>query len=705
MGVSRKVAREFLLAHTEVCLKMRRDTGERVGVFTIATGLALFFLYLELLKSQRASQWSGILPADWPGILVVFAIYTLVLGAVVWVLGSLARRLPCCDCRSPQGLAVLFPAAGAVLWVLLSVHREFAPTVDDVLVGAVLVGVGVAIALGGLRAWWSPRRFGALLIFVWLSGLSALIAAGEFALFRTDRAGFVTIYPGAWLCFSAIVLAGLAFAGRFRTLAAGGVVLAIIPPLAAACALYAPAPSGERPPNLVFLISDTLRADYCRVYGGAVPTPNLERLAARGTRFDRHYSLAPWTLPSMTGLFSGQYPKSLTPDAGHERWTLEMNMYEVDRGASTLPERAAAAGYVTGAFTANAFLPVVPGMMLGYQERASSHPILLRDEGLLRQAPFLGALSRSWFPALADIRPHNTTIALDHYARAFIRRHRNEPFFLWIHYIDPHAPYDPPASMRRIEEGPWPFFHPYVGGEAWGIPILGKDFAVEEAHRAYVQSLYEGEVAYIDAFTGRVMDALEEAGVEGDTYFCFTSDHGEELWDHGDWGHGQSLHEEQVRVPLILAGPGILPRVEPAPVSAIDLLPTLAELLSLTPSPAWLGESLVPVLRGEVIRSPKIPVFAAGTSNKSPNPQYMVVRGNHKLVVTAGSAEVALYDLATDPGERRNFAGEYPERVRELREVLDTWRAAHPGSFSAGDGAVPEFNRELEQGLDGMGYF
>src|SRR5690606_31804444 len=98
------------------------------------------------------------------------------------------------------------------------------------------------------------------------------------------------------------------------------------------------------------------------------------------------------------------------------------------------------------------------------------------------------------------------------YARAFIKRHRNQPFFLWVHYIDPHAPYDPPQSLRRVQEGPWPFFHPYVGGERWNLPILGRNFEVAEPDRDYVQSLYEGEVAYIDRFVGRIMDALQAGG-------------------------------------------------------------------------------------------------------------------------------------------------------------------------------------------------
>ena len=679
---------------------MKRAEGNSGDTIAPSFGIALFFLYLELLKAQRSSQWSGILPGDWAGIALALAVYTGAVAGLVFLGRTALARLH----SAPGWRGLLLPVAGAAVWGLLSLHREFAPTLDDAIVVAVLAGSGAALAWGRRLGWWSARAFGGLLALCWLAGLGGLGAAGEYFLFHPDRARNVTLYPAIWLAVSGCVLLGL-MPKRPHWLLPAGLLLAGAPPLFVAGALHAPArPTEDRRPNMVFFIADTLRADYCSVYGGHVPTPNLERLAARGTRFDRHYALAPWTLPSMTGLFSSQYPKSLTPDAGHEVWTLQMNQYEVDYAVPTLPVRIEEAGYATGAFTANAFLPVIPGMMFGYQDRASSHPILLHDEGLFRQLPFLGALAEAWCPPLADIRPHNTTRDLDHYARAFIRRHRDQPFFLWIHYIDPHAPYDPPASMRRVAEGPWPFFHPYIGGEPWGIPILGKNFAVDPAHRDYVQSLYEGEVEYIDAYAGRVLDALEETGIDGETFFCFTSDHGEELWDHGDWGHGQSLFDHQVRVPLIVAGPGVAHRVEPAPGSAIDLVPTLAELLAVEPAFAWRGSSLAPVLRGEATAPAGVPVFAGGTSNKASNPMHMVVVDNYKLIQTAGAAAPALYDLAADPGELRDIAAEQPERAAALLQLLEDWLATYPAHFETDPARAPEFNRELEQGLEGMGY-
>ncbi|MBX3176361.1 MAG: sulfatase [Candidatus Hydrogenedentes bacterium] len=681
---------------------MRNNSPRRGDRAALAGALALFFIFLELLKAHRASQWSGILPHDVAGITVVFLAYAAALVILSAVASVLLRRVG----LSPGALRAAAPSlAGVIVWALLSIHREHTPTADDALVIGVLAGAGGAAWLGPRSGWWRSRQFAGFMALCWLAANAALIAAGEYFLYAPDRARWVTLMPAGMLLSAAGVLSAAAWIRGAGAAFAAGLLLIMTPPLAASILPYAPhRPADEERPNLVFVIADTLRADYCGAYGGPVPTPALERLAARGMRFDQHYALAPWTLPSMTGLFSSQYPKTLTPNAGHGQWSLEMNQYEVDASFPALAEQLSAAGYATGAFTANAFLPSIPGMMAGIQAHASSHPILLAEEGYLRQTPLLGALVRAWLPALADIRPHNTTIALDRYAQAFIRRHRDQPFYLWVHYIDPHAPYDPPACLRRVPEGPWPFFHPYAGGEEWGIPILGQNFAVDEEHRDYVRSLYEGEVTYVDAFVGRLMDALERAGVGGETYVCFTSDHGEELWDHGAWGHGQSLYEEQIRVPLIVAGPGVATGVETAPVSAIHLLPTLAELMGADPSAAWRGTSLAPALRGEAALPTDIPIFALGTTNRADNPKIMVRQGDYKLIRTLGGEALELYNLADDPGETRNIAGDQPDAADRLNAMLDAWLDSFPAFFGGEDGAAPEFNRDLEQGLEGMGY-
>lgn len=671
------------------------------GVLSLGVGLGLFFIFLELLKAQRSSQWAGYPTAYGLGAGLALVTYALVIAAVVALVQWMGSRF--WSKRSPWPIdSIALLCGGAVVWVLLSVHREETPTLDDGIVAVALVGCAAVLALGLKWSRYSTAGFGVALALVWLCGISAILSAGEYFLFSAARADEVTLYPAAWTGLCGVLTFGLlSYSRRGLT---GVAVLGIGLPLLSVWALLRPGGAGvdTTRPNLVFVVADTLRADYSSVYGGAVPMPNLEGLADSGVCFDQCYALAPWTLPSMTGLLSSQYPRSLTPGSGHAVWSLQMNRYEVDTREATLPMRLEAEGYATGAVTANAFLPSIPGAMAGIQTQASSHPILLREEGYFGALPFLGALVEDWLPALAAIRPHNTTRSLDHYARAFIERNSKRPFFLWVHYIDPHAPYDPPESLRRVQEGPWPFFYPYAGGEAWNLPILGKNFQVAVPDRDYVKSLYEGEVAYIDAFAGDLLGALRDAGVADNTYVCFTSDHGEELWDHGEWGHGHALYEEQLHVPLMILGPGIVPRRVPEPVSAIDLLPTLGDVMGVSHSALWRGESLVPVLRGEKESPASKPIFAQGTTNKTETPMHMVTFEHYKLIRIAGTDSVMLFDLLADPKEQRDCAAEQPDRVAQLKQLLDAWLASFPSFFEEEE--KTEFNRDLEEGLEGMGY-
>jgi len=474
-----------------------------------------------------------------------------------------------------------------------------------------------------------------------------------------------------------------------------GLPLALVRPIT-----HAPPPGVGQPPSAVFIVSDTLRADWTSLHGGGVPTPHLEAIAGEAAVFDRAYALAPWTLPSMTGLFESRYPPSLTPGAGHGAWINQLWQYGQPPTGPNLARRLAEHGYVTGAITANAFLPVLANIMDGFQVHAAAHPILLRHEGLLSATPLLRDALLGLNLPFVDVRPHDTTADLDRYVRAFIRRYRDRPFYLWIHYIDPHAPYDPPASMRT-ETGPWPFYYPYAGGEAWGIPVLGQDDAVPVAARDYVTDLYRGEIQRIDAFIGRAIETLDAAGVAS-AYVAITSDHGEELWDHGAWGHGQSLYEELVHVPMLFRGPGIAPRRYASPISAIDLMPTLAGLLGLASSAHWRGRDLADAIRSDA-PVPATPVFAQGTSDKAADPLRMAIDGKHKLIRNARTLATMLFDLEDDPNERNDLAGVMPGRVAELTALLDAWIATFDATYSVEDAGGP-VSPELAEQLRGMGY-
>lgn len=662
-----------------------------------ALAQALFLIFLEVLKAQRASQWSGAASADLLGLAVAGGIYWGVLWAGARALSAPWRGVG--GARGGAAAALAGLAAGCALWGVLSTHREFFPTAEDALVIAGFAGLAAA------RFAAAPALTGGLCC-AFAAACAGSLALGDRLLFAPDRARWVTTGSALWLAAMLAAFAGAALLPRRARRAgfAAALCLAVGLPwgdvlLRSARARHAQADA----PNVVLVIADTLRAKDLRLHGGDVPAPALERLAAAGAHFDRAYSLSPWTLPSMTGLFAGQYPPGLSPGLDPGRWQAQLWQYRVPEHVPPLQYRLADAGYATAAITGNALLWVTPGMTDGFDTLASAHPILLTPGGIFRMAPFLQAVLAEWLPALAPLRPHDTTAALARYADAYLRRHRADPFHLWLHYIDPHAPYDPPRRYRGLQ-GRWPFFHPYTGGERWGIPVLGDpDWDVPEADRDYVASLYRGEIQYVDEFLGQLLDTLARLGLDQNTYVVFTSDHGEELWEHGDWGHGQSLHEEQIHVPLIIAGPGIVPRRVATPVSAVDLAPTLAELLGLPADPAWHGQSLAHALRAGRDPEPR-PVFAQGTSNRTPvDPLRMILDWPHKLVEGATTGTLWLHDLERDPGERHNRAADDPDRAAALRARLHQWLAGFDSTFP-GDSAAPARPELLEQ-LHGMGYF
>lgn len=674
-------------------------------MLTQSLALALCFLFLETLKAMRSSQWGGVDSGAWVGLLLGLALYTVVCAALMegtaWMLG----RLRPVGGRPTLPVALASALAGSLIWLLLSAYREVTPTLDDALVLALVLGLALWLPLTPRWLHVPPLRALALVVLTLLSAHIALHACAAYYLYAPERAARVTLLPPVWAALS--LLTGMALwslrGARTVPKILHACAALLLPALAAWAATHAPpsVPRDDRP-NVVFIVSDSLRADYLSTYGGQVATPHLDRLAARGTLFEQSYSLAPWTLPSMTAMFSSQYPPGLTPDADAGTWQAQLYEYSAKTHDESLAERLRAAGYATGAFTSNAFLPSVPGMLDGFDDHASSHPILLLRQSTFALLPFLQDAFAGLFPALDPIRPHDTTLDMTRYTEAFLTRNRNKPFYLWVHYIDPHAPYAPPERYGNAD-GPWPFFYPYKGGDAWGIPVLGDpDWKIQPEHRAFVQSLYEGEIRYIDEAVGDVLDLLDGLGLRENTIVCFTSDHGEELWDHGRWGHGQSLNDELVRVPLILAGPGMEPARRDAPVSAIDLMPTLADLLNMPPSPGWRGKSLAPFLR-DGSRAPDRPVFAQGTSDKArPNPYQMVRHGEYKLIREAGSGTLTLYNLKADPDEQRNLVEKNPDVARDLETRLLEWLSSFDSTFAAE--AAPQERGELYENLRGMGY-
>jgi arylsulfatase A-like enzyme len=426
----------------------------------------------------------------------------------------------------------------------------------------------------------------------------------------------------------------------------------------------------QDPPNLVLVTVDTLRADHTTPYGyDRDTTPALARLAREGVVVDKAYAPMATTGPSHASLLTSRYPLSL----GYLR-----NGQRLDEAQVTIAERLHAAGYATGAVVSSFVLDSRLGFAQGFGayecrfERSRATATIERFEGLAVPAGF-------------DRRADETTdLALAWLAR----RESDQPFFLWVHYFDPHHPYSPPAPYDQR------FVAPGEGGPA------GK--------------FYDGEIAFADHHLGRLLDAIESDRLSSRTLVVVTADHGEGLMQHGHMGHGLHLYEEAVRVPLVFRWPGALPpgaRLT-GPVEHVDIVPTVLDLLGLPRGGEELqGRSLAQTLRGgpgAAGRDPQRPVFFQRRLYDTD-----VVRGfrvaGEKFAVRAGTWKYIeapqektreLYDLQADPGETENLATARQEVAERLARGLAGWRSR----FDRGARASDDSSSETQEALRSLGY-
>jgi arylsulfatase A-like enzyme len=422
--------------------------------------------------------------------------------------------------------------------------------------------------------------------------------------------------------------------------------------------------------HAILILLDTARADRMSVYGHDRPTtPALERLARRGVVFDQAVSAAPWTLPSMASIL-GAAP-------AHEVFDRRLLRSETQSLQN--------AGFRTAAFTEGGYLSSFYGFALGFDEYHE-------QEG---------------FEGLEAGDDENSGIAHTfRLAREWIDAHRDERFFVLIHTYEPHMPY----RRRTFAEGMDP--------GRFGPTFENDDYrAIREGRRvptdvelAYLAALYDGGLLEADRHVGALVDHLAASGLLDDSLVVVTSDHGEELGEHwrsraGD--HGHSLRDDLLRVPLVIAPTAgdFAGRRVPDQVSTVDVMPTVLELLGVTPHPRSRGRSLAPLLRGE--RLEPRPAFA--TSPHSGPDRAALRFAGFKLIETVGPVvgkdplrplppPVQLYDLAEDPGEQHNLADERPQLVERFHRVRTEDGAANAITLDGGE------DETLHDRLKALGY-
>jgi len=403
---------------------------------------------------------------------------------------------------------------------------------------------------------------------------------------------------------------------------------------AAIGALLAPAPPPPRRPNVVVILIDTLRADHLPVYGYPRDTaPFLARLATKSVVFSAAQSTSAWTAPATASLFTSLYPFQHRVDTGFmvtkqmREIGQEISLNRLPLDVPTLPEVMKGAGYSTFGVSANVNIGAVMGFARGFDHFRH-------------------------FPSDAP------ATALAEKARQWERRLRGgSPYLLYMHFLDPHAPYR--------ENAPW------------FVPSADPD-----ANR---MAAYDSEIRLVDSVLEDLYRAL---GWDRDTLLIVLADHGEEFADHGGRGHGQTLFSEMLHVPLIVHGPGLFaPRRVAEPVGLIDVLPTLRDLTGTPADPRDEGRSLRPLLEGGPADAERRSLFAHLLRRDQGGRLLHSVRRGRWKYIEGTSADPLLFDLAQDPRETVNLVQASPTLAEHLRTNLrESVRSAK--TFAGGQAAT-----------------
>ncbi len=429
--------------------------------------------------------------------------------------------------------------------------------------------------------------------------------------------------------------------------------------------------------NVFVIMLDSLRQDHLETYGAVdVKTPRLAQFAEAGVTFENARSNASWTRSAVAAMLT-----SLQPPA-HGVLTMADSLAD---GVPYLPEILQQSGYRTVAVVNNPNASGSFGFARGFDEMIEFWSF---DKEALK------------FPSDPE---GQAKFVWSHYIKPTVRG--AEPFFVFLHELDPHSPYDPPEPYRS-EYG-----FDYQGNVDSTIPGLWRmrkypDLITLEDVR-HINAQYKGEVAFMDRYVGWVLDRLAGLPLERPTLVVFVSDHGEEFWEHRSVGHGHTVHEELLRVPFLMQLEGVLPAGERvrADVTLADLAPTVLDLLGIGIPAAMQGESLLPLVAAPDDRVAARPAIARGYDALA---EESISLGRWKLIRGIGRRPfaVALYDLESDPGETRDRASERPIVAATLAQRL-RWNfdRVPGGSAAAKPHAAPHTPApEVLQRLEELGY-
>lgn len=390
------------------------------------------------------------------------------------------------------------------------------------------------------------------------------------------------------------------------------------------------APPAENQWNIVFVVVDTMRQDHLGCYGYKRPTtPNIDRLARQSVVFENAYSHSPWTMPSVASMFTSLVPR----DHGIANWKQPMAPRHL-----TLAEHLQANGYYTSAYVSHFIFKPKYHFDQGFDRF---------DYSVLDKGP----------PKKIHTAKEVSDLAVKELSGSI-----KEPFFMWLHYFDPHNAY---------------------------LPHKEFDFGKKS------KDLYDGEIAYTDHHFGRVLKKLRQSGLDERTILVVITDHGEEFRDHGGIQHSRTLYDELLRIALIVRVPGLKPGRVPTVVSEMDVAPTLLNLLRLPVPERFKGEPFL-VQDGTLTAEGDRVIFAE--TYRFADKQGLRF-GRWKLIHDREKQLFQLFDLQTDPREKKNLFSKRTEMAAKLQKTL-----AEHYQVARAQVEEQELTDDLKKQLKSLGY-
>ena len=436
---------------------------------------------------------------------------------------------------------------------------------------------------------------------------------------------------------------------------------------------YKPKPGAPKPNVIIYLV-DALRADHLEPYGYSKKTsPRLMEFTRDAVLFENAYAVTSWTRASVAAIQTGLYPTS----------------HLVEDRSDTLPDFLPSiaseldkAGYTSHAFVTNGNISPLYNFQLNFDDY-----IWLGESKKFHQI-------------------HQQSDKLNIKVEGFIKNHREHPYYLYVHSTDPHGPYTPEPEFSDLPAGCNPddpsLAHPAMSRRR------PEDYSEEEIR--CIKALYDGEIRKNDHYFGKLIDLLKEQNLYNNSIIVFTSDHGESFLEQDTWGHGKTLYQQEIRVPLVIHFPNSFASGEKISIPArhIDIFPTILDFTGLKIPPGVQGRSLIPLV--EKSDSPDLPVYCELVLDQADKRamilgSYKLIQNNNEVQPNRYTTWYELFDWKADPMERVNLSSTRPILFGFMRSVLTEWsdsQARRKAMLKKPREAV--LDRETEETLKALGY-